>query len=241
MTSETTRRAMLGATATLIAAGASSAVVTPEPTPSVPPSFLGHHEMHPLRFDASRLRGLSRALLESHWQNNYGGSVRTLNAVKQRLAAASRDPDVPPFVYNGLKREHLMRTGSVVLHELYFDGLGGNGRADHRMRSWIGRAFGTFDAWEAEFRRIAYGLSGGCGWVVLAHDAHTGLLENFCLADHMQFPAGATPLLVLDMYEHSYQLDYGAAAARYIDAAFANFDWEIVAARADAITSGSRA
>ena len=237
MANEPTRRAMLGATATLIATGVSSTVAAPELAPSTPPSFLGHHEMRPLRFDVSRLRGLSRALIESHWQNNYGGSVRTLNAVKQRLAVASGDPDVPPFVYNGLKREHLMRTGSVVLHELYFDGLGGNGRADDRMRSWIGRAFGTFDAWETEFRRIAYGLSGGCGWVVLAHDAHTGLLENYWLADHMHFPAGATPLLVLDMYEHSYQLDYGAAAARYIDAAFANFDWDVIAARAASTTA----
>jgi Fe-Mn family superoxide dismutase len=236
MANDPTRRQLLGTTAALLAATTVSPTrAATDASPPVPASFLDNHALRPLRFDAAKLEGLSQRLIESHWQNNYGGSVRTLNAVKARLAAASNEPDVPAFVYNGLKREHLMRTGSVVLHELYFDGLGGNGRADSRMRTLIANSFGSFDAWETEFRRIAAGLGGGCGWVVLAHNAHLGTLENYWLADHMHFPAGGTPLLVLDMYEHSYQMDYGAAAAKYVDAAFDNFDWEMVAARAATI------
>src|SRR3546814_16641504 len=80
------------------------------------------------------LVGLSERLIRSDHENNYTGSVRALNMIETRLAAALADPDLPPVVYGGLKREELHRTGSVVLHEVYFDGLGGNGQAE------IGRA-----------------------------------------------------------------------------------------------------
>jgi Fe-Mn family superoxide dismutase len=198
-------------------------------------SFAESHQPRPLPFDAATLNGLSARLIESHWSNNYGGSVRALNETKKRLAEALADADLPAFVYNGLKREHLMRTGSVVLHELYFDNLGGNGQADGEARRLIGAAFGDFDRWEREFRRIAAGLGGGSGWVVLGYNRHFGTLENYWLADHMHGAAAAAPLLVLDMYEHSYQMDFGAAAARYIDAFFNNVNWESVLARIEAL------
>ncbi|HLF12178.1 MAG TPA: Fe-Mn family superoxide dismutase [Gammaproteobacteria bacterium] len=198
-------------------------------------SFAQAHEPKALPFDAAGLNGLSARLIESHWSNNYGGSVRTLNDTKKRLAEALAASDTPPFVYNGLKREHLMRTGSVVLHELYFDNLGGNGAADADVRTLVGSAFGDFSRWEAEFRRVAAGLGGGSGWVVLGYNRHFATLENYWLADHMHFPASTEPLLVIDMYEHSYQMDFGAAAARYIDAFFNNINWERVLARIEAI------
>src|SRR5690606_21488709 len=116
-------------------------------------------------FDAASLDGLSARLIESHWSNNYGGSVRALNEINRRLAEALTNDDLTAYVYNDLKREHLMRTGSVVLHELYFGNLGGNGRADGDARGFIGSSFGDFDTWEREFRRVAAGLGGGSGWV----------------------------------------------------------------------------
>lgn len=188
-------------------------------------AFAAIHEPKPLPFDPGSLRGLSARMIESHWANNYGGSVKTLNAVKQQLAQALAARETPPFLYNGLKREHLLRTGSVVLHELYFENLGGDGNADGGTRSWLAGAFGSFDAWESEFRRIAAGLGGGSGWVVLGYNGHLNTLENYWLWDHMHFPAATTPLLVMDMYEHSYQMDYGAATAKYIDAFFQNINW----------------
>jgi Fe-Mn family superoxide dismutase len=203
----------------------------PMDTPSVPGAFAEIHEPKPLPFNSGSLKGLSAKLIESHWANNYGGSVKTLNAVKQKLAQALADPDVPPAIYSGLKREHLLRTGSIVLHELYFENLGGDGRPGADLRSTLAAAFGRFDGWEAEFRRIALGLGGGSGWVMLARNAHLGTLENYWLWDHMHCPAGAIPLLVLDMYEHSYQMDYGAAAAKYVDAFFENINWDTIAAR----------
>ena len=195
------------------------------------PAFRPNNTLKPLPFDPARLNGLSERLLRSHWENNYGGSVKALANVKTSLAQALANKDVPPYVYNGLKREHLIRTGSVVLHELYFENLGGSGQAGARERDAIAKAFGSFDAWETEFRRIGAGLGGGSGWVVLGFNHHTGQLENYWMADHAHAPAATSPILVMDMYEHSYQMDFGAAAAKYIDAFFNNIQWEAVAKR----------
>ncbi len=194
-------------------------------------AFHTEHQLRALPYKASALVGLSERLIESHWKNNYGGSVRALNATNQRLRTALADATTPAFTYNDLKREHLLRTGSVVLHELYFDTLGGNGRAPAKLRSLIAEAFGTFDQWEVEFRRIAAGLGGGSGWVVFGYNTHFGALENYWMADHMHAPTTTVPLVVMDMYEHSYHMDYGAAAARYIDAFFKNINWEVAEAR----------
>jgi superoxide dismutase, Fe-Mn family len=195
------------------------------------PAFQRDTTMKPLSFDPARLHGLSERLIRSHWENNYGGSVKALATVRQLLADALGHADTPPFVYNGLKREHLLRTNSVVLHELYFDNLGGDGKADAGSRTRIAEAFGDFDTWETEFRLIGAGLGGGAGWVVLGFNLHTRQLENYWMADHAHSATTAVPLLVMDMYEHSYQMDYGAAAAKYIDAFFANIQWGVVADR----------
>jgi len=195
------------------------------------PAFATTHQPRPLSFDPAKLKGLSEKLMRSHWENNYGGSVKTLNAVKKQLSEALAQKDSPPFVYNGLKREHLMRTGSVVLHELYFDNLGGDGKTDAELRTQIAATFGTFDMWETEFRKIGAGLGGGSGWVILGYNVHTGQVENYWLWDHLHGAAATLPLLVMDMYEHSYQMDYGASAAKYIDAFFQNIRWEVVASR----------
>ena len=194
-------------------------------------AFYATHEIKPLPFRASSLNGLSERLIESHWSNNYSGSVRALNEINRRLSDALSQDDLPAFVYNDLKREHLIRTGSVVLHELYFENLGGNGRPDSSIRSLLATAFGGFDRWEREFRRIAAGLGGGSGWVILGYNRHFGSLENYWLADHAHGPAATDALLVMDMYEHSYHMDYGAATARYIDAFFANVNWQAVLSR----------
>ncbi|WP_235506579.1 superoxide dismutase [Altererythrobacter sp. Root672] len=191
------------------------------------PAFAGQHQPKPLRFDPAKLDGLSERLIQSHWENNYGGSVKTLNLIETRLAGAVADPDYPPAAYGGLKREELLRTGSVVLHEIYFDGLGGNGQPGGSLQQALAAAFGSFDTWQTDFKRSAMALGGGSGWVILAHNQHTGQLHNYWSWDHMHGPVMSVPLLVLDMYEHSYQMDYGAAAAKYIDAFLRNVDCEV--------------
>ena len=198
------------------------------------PAFQSQSTPKPLAFDPARLPGLSERLLLSHWENNYGGSMKALGVVKQHLSEALANRDTPAFIYDDLKREHLLRTNSVALHEYYFDNLGGNGQAGAAERTAIANSFGNFDTWETEFRRIGAGLGGGSGWVVLGFNTHLRQLENHWLADHAHGPAATLPILVMDMYEHSYQMDYGAAAAKYIDAFFRNIQWDVVARRFEA-------
>lgn len=228
MTNMTRRTVISGvgaSTAAIAMGGAAAGSADAQPAP---PNPRRRHEAKPLPFNPARLDGLSERLITSHWQNNYTGSVNALNMVEQRLAAAMADPDFPPLIYGGLKREQLHRTGSVVLHELYFGNLGGNGQAGGDVQSALAAAFGSFGAWEQEFRRTATALGGGSGWAVLALNAHTGDLDNYWMWDHMHAPATGIPLLALDMYEHSYHMDYGSAAARYIDAFMRNVNWEEV-------------
>jgi len=228
------RREFVQATAaiSLVAAtGSAMRLKAAEDAKMTTKAFDYQHSPVPLPFDAKSLKGISEKLIQSHWENNYGGAVKALNTVRSRLAQALSDTSTPPYVYNGLKREQLIRTGSVVLHELYFANLGGDGKASGDYRTRIAASFGAFDTWEAEFRKIGQGLGGGAGWVVLGYNERLKLLENYWLADHGTNPPYTTPVLVMDMYEHAYQMDYGAAAAKYIDAFFANIRWDKVAER----------
>jgi superoxide dismutase, Fe-Mn family len=180
-------------------AAVASATAAEAPASSPRLAFGYQHTPVPLPFDAKSLKGLSEKLIQSHWENNYGGAVKALNTLRGRLAAAAADANTPPFVYTGLKREQLLRTGSVVLHELYFACLGGSGQAGSEMRSRIAASFGSYDAWEVEFRKIAMGLAGGSGWVMLGYNEALGILENHWMADHATAPVHTRPLLVLDM------------------------------------------
>jgi Fe-Mn family superoxide dismutase len=223
----------------MLAAGAGAAAVTlagaapafGQGAPASIPAFAGNHQPKPLKFDPAKLPGLSEKLITSHWQNNYQGSVKGLNTVEQKLAAAMADKDFPALIYSGLKREELHRTGSVVLHEYYFDGLGGDGKPAGDVAKALAAAFGSLDAWGAEFRRTAMSLSGGSGWAILTYNRHTKSLHNYWAWDHMHGAVTGEPLIALDMYEHSYHMDYGTQAAKYVDAVMANLDWETIDAR----------
>lgn len=214
-----------------IAAGAGSEQTSADEGKTNLNAFEYQHMPLPLPFDAKNLKGLSEKLIQSHWENNYGGSVKALNVVRNRLTQTLNDANAPPYIYNDLKREQLIRTGSVVLHELYFANLGGDGKPSGDIRSKIANSFGSYDVWETEFRKIGQGLGGGSGWAILGFNRKLRLLENYWMADHVTAPVDTTPLLVMDMYEHAYQMDYGAAAAKYIDAFFANIQWDAVAKR----------
>ena len=96
---------------------------TPATTMQLPMAFRGQHQPKPLPFDPAKLKGLSEKLIRSHWENNYGGAVKALNAVEQRLDMMLKDKDLPPYLYGDVKREELIRTGSVILHDHYFANL----------------------------------------------------------------------------------------------------------------------
>lgn len=200
-------------------------------TQAPPRAFAAAHAPVPLPFDAAKLDGFSQRMILSHWENNYIASVKGLNLLETRLAAALRDEAFPPLIYGTLKREEALRTGSVVLHEHYFANLGGTGKPGGTVVAALEHAFGTHALWERDFRRTALSLSGASGWCSLTFNAHTGSLQNVWASDHLHAVACGAPLLMLDMYEHAYQIDYGAAAAGYVDACFRNFDWTEVERR----------
>ncbi len=202
-------------------------------------AFRGQHQPKPLPFNPAKLKGLSERLIRSHWENNYAGSVRALNVIEQRLDALMKEKDLPAFVYGDLKREELMRTGSVILHEQYFANLGGDGRAGGKVLDLIKQWFGSYEEWEVEFKKTALALSGGSGWTVLAYNLYNGEVHNYWAWDHLHNAPMGRPLLVIDMYEHSYHMDYGAAAARYVDAFLQNVNWEEVNRRAEAAMKAS--
>ncbi len=187
--------------------------------------------IHPLPFDARELRGLSEKLVSSHHRNNYSGAVKRLNALRTQLAALPM-ATAAGFQLNGLKREELIANNSMVLHELYFASLGGDGQT--LQPPWamaLAANFGSVERWREEFTAMGRALAGGSGWVLLCFMPRDGSLVNAWCADHTHAPAGAVPLLALDMYEHAYHLDYGAAAGAYIDAFMQNIDWAGVYAR----------
>lgn len=185
----------------------------------------------PLSFNPKKLNGISEKLIVSHWKNNYVGSVKALNGVNKKLKEAFANKDTASFIIGGLKREQLFRTGSVVNHDLYFENLGGDGKINGEIKKVVTKIFLSESSWEDDFRRTAKTLGGGSGWVVLGYNYHLKTLENYWCFDHMHAPAGTIPLLMMDMYEHSYQMDYGAAAGKYIDAFLKNINWEVVNSR----------
>ena len=188
----------------------------------------GKHEPVPLPFKPSVLTGISDKMITSHHDKNYAGAVKNLNKVELELAALK--PDAPGFLVAGLREKELTYFNSMVLHEQYFANLGGNGKRSGALEARLGKELGA-GAWEAQVRATALALGGGSGWVVLALSLHDGGLRIVGSGNHTQTLAFGVPLLVLDMYEHSYAIDYGADHAAYIDAFFKNLAWDAVEAR----------
>jgi Fe-Mn family superoxide dismutase len=170
------------------------------------------------------LNGLSLPLMESHYENNYGGALRRLNAITEQLETMDFEK-TPGHVLNGLKRDQLTALNSTLLHELFFSSLGADGQPTKGMADVLARDFGSLDRWRAEFRAMGYALGGGSGWVLLTYVPRDGRLINQYASEHSQAIASGVPILALDMYEHAYHIDFGANARAYVDAFFRNLDW----------------
>ncbi|MCA1978147.1 MAG: Fe-Mn family superoxide dismutase [Thiobacillus sp.] len=180
------------------------------------------YAMKPLACDPAAIDGMSERIIVSHYENNYGGAVKRLNAITQQLAELDW-ATAPVFVVNGLKREELVASNSMILHELFFESLGASA-ASADLLAQLEQDFGGMDAWSAQFAAMGRALGGGSGWVLLAWSQRDRKLINTWASDHTCNLAGATPILALDMYEHSYHMDFGAAAAKYVDAFMNNLN-----------------
>jgi superoxide dismutase, Fe-Mn family len=183
------------------------------------------YQAKPMPFDPKSISGMSEKVLVSHYENNYVGAVKRLNAIGTQLAELDF-AKAPNFAINGLKREELVASNSMILHEIYFDGLGGGGSAKGPLTEAIARDFGSMERWRAEFSAMGKAEGGGSGWVILAYSPRDKRLVNQWAADHTTTLAGGRPVLVLDMYEHAYHMDYGAAAAKYVDIYMEAIKWD---------------
>jgi Fe-Mn family superoxide dismutase len=215
------RRQLLGITAAAIATQAVSRSASAQST-GVPKM---EYAIKKLPFDPAKIKGLSEKLLVSHYENNYSGAVKRLNAITAQLAALDV-ANAPVFVVNGLKREELIATNSMIIHELYFDGLGGEGDPKGPLAEALRKDFGSVERWKAEFVAMGKALGGGSGWVLLTWSPRDKRLVNTWLADHTHSLANGRPVLALDMYEHAYHMDYGARAAAYVDAFMQVIRWD---------------
>ncbi|CAG0933808.1 Superoxide dismutase [Fe] [Planctomycetaceae bacterium] len=222
-------KGMLGGSAALVAmAAAGGNVLAQEEKPAAPAggSEAGRHEVMPLPFDAAKLRGISQQMISNHHGKNYAGAVKNLNKAEADLAALGKDAS--PYLVAGLRRAELTFTNSVIYHEHYFNNLGGDGKMTGRVEKLVSELWGSKGKWEESFINTGLSLGGGSGWTALAYNFHTGELRNYWSDNHTTALAYGKPLLVLDMFEHAYQLDYGPNHAKYVEAFFENINWEEV-------------
>jgi Fe-Mn family superoxide dismutase len=217
MTIDVDRRTAMAAA---LAAGA--VLATRSADAQTPPG--GGYSPKPLPFDPKTIPGLSEKLLVSHHDNNYVGAVNRIAAIEKQVAGL--DPSSPGFLYNGLKREELIAMNSMILHELYFNGLGkGGSKPGAKLAQQIEKDFGSQQKWRDQFVAMGKALGGGSGWVLLMWSPRAGKLVNQWAADHTMTLADGRGLIALDMYEHAYAMDFGAKAAAYVDAYMGALDW----------------
>ena len=182
------------------------------------------YDPKPLALDLKKVKGLSEKILTSHYENNYLGAVKRLNAIGEQIAALDYDK-APVFTVNGLKREELIALNSMLLHEVYFASMGEPNQPGKALSEAIARDFGSMDRWRAEFTAMGKAEGGGSGWVLLTYSPRDKRLVNSWAADHTMTVAGGEPLLALDMYEHAYHMDFGAKAADYVNAFMGTINW----------------
>ena len=175
--------------------------------------------------------GLSETLLKNHF-TLYQGYVTNTNKVADILATMLKEGKTATPEYAELKRRMGFEFNGMRLHEYYFENLGGKTPLDKvgKFARKVAEAFGSYEAWEQDFR--ATGAMRGIGWVVLYQDNVTGGLFNQWINEHETGHfTGCAPILVMDVFEHAYMIDYGLRRADYIATFFKNINWEAVERR----------
>lgn len=211
-----------GSLAGVVALGARSQQMPPQVASAVPvPKAI----LKPLTLNPEKMKDLSADLLRNHHDKEYADAVKTLNAVGEELATLDFF-DVPPEKLGRLKHDEQAARNSTVLHEIYFDGLAETPtRPAGLLAQALSRDFGSLDRWKVEFTGIGKSLAAGTGWVILAYAPRERRLFNHRAENDSMAPAGAVPLLVMDMYEHAYAGDYGADTGQYVEAFMRAIKW----------------
>ncbi|MBM4461945.1 MAG: superoxide dismutase [Chloroflexi bacterium] len=177
------------------------------------------------------MEGFSKTLLNNHF-TLYQGYVTNTNKVLDSLAAMVKEGKVGNPEYAELKRRLGFEFNGMRLHEYCFENLGGKGTLDRsgRLGKRLAQDFGSYEDWEKDFRGTA--AMRGIGWAILYLDNIAGRLINQWINEHETgHLAGGTPILVLDVFEHAFMIDYGLKRADYIEAFFKNVNWAAVEGR----------
>jgi len=184
--------------------------------------------------DYSRLIGMagfSDTLLKNHF-TLYQGYVTNTNKLSDALGQLLKEGKTGTPEYAELKRRFGWEFNGMRLHEYYFENLGGKGSINKtgKLHQKLVESFGSYEAWEKDFK--ATGSMRGIGWAVLYQDILSGNLINFWINEHdVGHPSGGMPILIMDVFEHAFMIDYGLKRADYIESFFKNIHWEDVEKR----------
>jgi len=177
------------------------------------------------------MQGFSETILKNHF-TLYQGYVTNTNKVLDTLSQMLTEGKTATTEFAELKRRLGWEFNGMRLHEYYFENLGGKSplSKDGKLAKKIAEDFGSYELWEKDFK--ATGTMRGIGWIVLYQDMMNGKLINFWINEHdVSHPAGCVPLLIMDVFEHAFMIDYGLKRADYIEAFFKNIAWSVVEAR----------
>ena len=174
-----------------------------------------------------KLDGISEKTISIHYEKLYQGYIKKWQEIEEKLKAADITQSNATFSdFRELKVEETFAANAVILHEAYFDILGGNGSPEGEIIEAINKDFGSFENWQQEFKALGLSVR---GWVILSYDFNDGKLRNYIADSHNSYGIwGASPILVLDMYEHAYFIDFGSDKKSYIEAFFKNINWQAV-------------
>ncbi len=173
------------------------------------------------------MEGISQRQIDEHYDVLYKGYVNKLNEIEAKVPAADLAEANPTYsLFRELKKEEVFASDAIRLHEMYFENLGGDGRgATGQVMELIKEDFGSYDKWEMEFKSLGIAAR---GWVVMAFDWRDGKIHNYLTDIHSEGVWDCSALLILDVYEHAYFIDYGTARKKYLDAFMRNVNWEVV-------------
>ncbi|MEW6067915.1 MAG: Fe-Mn family superoxide dismutase [Nitrospirota bacterium] len=177
------------------------------------------------------MQGFSETLLKNHF-TLYQGYVTNTNKVLDTISQMLKEGKTGLPEFAELKRRLGWEFNGMRLHEYYFENVGGKALLDKnsRLSKKIAEDFGSYEAWEKDFK--ATGAMRGIGWVALYQDITNGKLINFWINEHdVSHPAGCNPILIMDVFEHAFMIDYGLKRADYIEAFFKTINWINVGTR----------
>lgn len=177
------------------------------------------------------LQGISARQIDEHFDVLYKGYVNKLNEIEGKIQSVNfAEANATYSPIRELKKEEVFAADAVRLHEKYFANLGGDGMPKGNIQTMITEDFGSFEKWQDEFR--ASGISAR-GWVVLGFDWEDNRLHNYMTDIHSEAVWDCAPLLIMDVYEHAYFIDYGTNRKSYIEAFMKNVNWNVVNQRID--------